>query len=106
MGSKAERRAAGERVAAYHEASLATLIDHVAHAIDRYHSDELDAYDSSSASRSSTSGRSPSGRSGLRGVGSVQMIRVASRPSSLAGEVDGLPSGGGAAGDGHFGLGV
>jgi hypothetical protein len=35
MGTKAERRAARERVGAYHEAQLAELIEHTAAAIDR-----------------------------------------------------------------------
>lgn len=44
MGTKADRRAATERAAAYHEAQLAELINHVAAAIDRYRQAELDAY--------------------------------------------------------------
>jgi hypothetical protein len=45
MGTKAERRAARERVAAYHEAQLAELIAHIAAAVDRYRTGEIDAYD-------------------------------------------------------------
>ena len=44
MGTKAERRAARERVAAYHEARLAELIEHITAAIDRYRTGEIDAY--------------------------------------------------------------
>lgn len=44
VGTKAERRAARERVAAYHEAQLAELIGHVADAVDRYRAGEVDAY--------------------------------------------------------------
>ena len=45
MGTTAERRAARERVAAYHEARLADLIEYVATAIERYRAGEIDAYD-------------------------------------------------------------
>ena len=44
MGTKAERRAARERVAAYHEARLTDLVEYVAAAIDRYRAGETDAY--------------------------------------------------------------
>lgn len=44
MGTKAERRAASHRVAAYHQARLAEFIEHVAAALDRYHTGEIDAY--------------------------------------------------------------
>jgi hypothetical protein len=43
MGTKAERRAARERVSAYHQAQLAGLLGHVAAAIDRYRAGEIDA---------------------------------------------------------------
>jgi hypothetical protein len=43
IGTKSERRDARSRVIAYHEASLATLVDHVAYAIDGYRAGELDA---------------------------------------------------------------
>jgi hypothetical protein len=43
VGTKAERRAARERVSGYHEAELAALIEHVAQAIDRYRAGEIDA---------------------------------------------------------------
>jgi hypothetical protein len=43
VGTKAERRAARERVGSYHEAELAALIEHVAQAVDRYRSGEIDA---------------------------------------------------------------
>jgi hypothetical protein len=36
VGTKAERRAARERVSDYHQAQLAELVSHVAAAIDRY----------------------------------------------------------------------
>ena len=44
MGTKAERRAAHERVSAYHQAQLAELLSHVTAAIDRYRAGEIDAY--------------------------------------------------------------
>ena len=44
MGTKAERRAAGECVATYHEAGLAELIEHITAALERYRIGELDAY--------------------------------------------------------------
>ena len=43
MGTKADRRAARERVSAYHQAQLAGLLGHVAAAIDRYRAGEIDA---------------------------------------------------------------
>jgi hypothetical protein len=43
MGTKAERRAARERVDAYHHAQLAELLTHVAAAIDRYRAGEIGA---------------------------------------------------------------
>lgn len=42
--TKAERRAARDRVAAYHQARLAQLIGHIALALDRYRTSEIDAY--------------------------------------------------------------
>lgn len=45
MGTKAERRAARQCVAAYHEAQLAELIEYIAAAVDRYRTGEIDAYD-------------------------------------------------------------
>lgn len=45
MSTKAERRAAREKVGAYHEAELGRLVDHVAEAVDRYRAGEADAYD-------------------------------------------------------------
>lgn len=44
MGSKTERQAARALVAAYHEARLADLIEHVAEALDRYRAGEVDTY--------------------------------------------------------------
>jgi hypothetical protein len=44
VGSKTERQASRALVAAYHEARLADLIEHVAEAIDRYRAGEVDAY--------------------------------------------------------------
>ena len=44
MGTKAERRAASERGAAYHEARLGELIEYITAAIDRYRAGEIDAY--------------------------------------------------------------
>jgi acetate kinase len=44
VGSKTERQAARALVAAYHEAQLADLIEHVAEELDRYRAGEVDAY--------------------------------------------------------------
>jgi len=44
VATNAERRAARERVNAYHQAQLAELLTHVAPAIDRYRIGEIDAY--------------------------------------------------------------
>jgi len=44
VGTKTERRAARERVSAYHQSQLAELLSHVAAAIDRYRVGEIDAY--------------------------------------------------------------
>ena len=44
VATKAERRAARERVSAYHQAQLAELLSHVGAAIDRYRAGEIDAY--------------------------------------------------------------
>ena len=44
VGSKTERQAALALVAAYHEARLADLIEHVAEELDRYRAGEVDAY--------------------------------------------------------------
>ena len=44
VGTKAERQAAREAVASYHQGRLDELIDHVAIAIDRYRRGEIDAY--------------------------------------------------------------
>ncbi len=44
MGTSAERRAARERVSAYHQSQLAELLTHVAAAIGRYRVGEIDAY--------------------------------------------------------------
>jgi hypothetical protein len=44
VSTKAERRAARERVSAYHQSQLAELLSHVGAGIDRYRADEIDAY--------------------------------------------------------------
>jgi hypothetical protein len=44
MATKAERRAARERVSAYHESQLAELLGHVGAEIDRYRAGGSDAY--------------------------------------------------------------
>jgi len=44
MATKAERRAARERVSAYHDSQLAGLLGHVGAEIDRYRAGEIDAY--------------------------------------------------------------
>lgn len=44
MRSKRERRADRALVAAYHEARLAELVEHVAEAVDRFRAGEHDAY--------------------------------------------------------------
>ncbi|MGB9222727.1 hypothetical protein [Mycobacterium sp.] len=45
MGTKAERRAAQERVAAYHLAQLGELIEFITAAVDGYRTGDIDAYD-------------------------------------------------------------
>ena len=45
MSTKAERPQARERVAAYHEACLGELVEHVAGALERYRAGDIDAYD-------------------------------------------------------------
>jgi hypothetical protein len=45
METKAERRAARELVATYHETCLGELVARVADAIDRYRAGELDAFE-------------------------------------------------------------
>jgi hypothetical protein len=44
VGTKAERRAAQERVSAYHQAQLAGLLSHIGAATGRYRAGEIDAY--------------------------------------------------------------
>ena len=44
MATNAERRAALERVSAYHQAQLAELLSHAGAVIDRYRAGEIDAY--------------------------------------------------------------
>ena len=44
MATKSERRAARERVSAYHQSQLADLLGHVGAEIDRYRAGEIDAY--------------------------------------------------------------
>jgi hypothetical protein len=43
VATNAERRAARERVSAYHQAQLAELLSHVGAAVDRYRTGEIDA---------------------------------------------------------------
>lgn len=43
--SKESRRVARALVATYHEAELAGLVEHVAEAIERYHTGDLDVHD-------------------------------------------------------------
>ncbi|WP_433606643.1 hypothetical protein ACQP2P_30615 [Dactylosporangium sp. CA-139114] len=45
MSDKAERRAAREVVAAYHEAELGALVARFGEAVDRYRAGDLDAFD-------------------------------------------------------------
>ena len=45
MGTKAERRAAGAHVTAYHDARLGELIEYITAAVDGYRAGEIDAYD-------------------------------------------------------------
>ncbi|WP_020385532.1 hypothetical protein [Kribbella catacumbae] len=45
MSTKAERRAACQQVATYHEAQLAALVQRVAEAVDRHRGGELDAFE-------------------------------------------------------------
>jgi hypothetical protein len=44
VGTKAEWRAAHERVSAYHHTQLAELLSHIGAAIGRYRAGEIDAY--------------------------------------------------------------
>jgi hypothetical protein len=44
VATNAERRAARERVSAYHQAELTELLSHVGAAIDRFRTGEIDAY--------------------------------------------------------------
>jgi hypothetical protein len=44
VGSKRERQADRALVAAYHEARLAELLEHVADAVDRFRAGEIDAF--------------------------------------------------------------
>ena len=44
MSSKSERQAARTAVAAYHEARLGELVQHVGEGIDRFRAGELDAF--------------------------------------------------------------
>jgi hypothetical protein len=44
VSAKSERQAAREAVAAYHEARLAELVEHVGRAIDSFRAGELDAF--------------------------------------------------------------
>ncbi len=44
MGTKAQRRAARDRVDTYHEARLGELVEHIAGDLDRYRTGEIDAY--------------------------------------------------------------
>ncbi|GAA4394534.1 hypothetical protein [Tsukamurella soli] len=45
MGTKSERRAAREQVAAYHEAQLTRLIEHVEAELVRFRAGELDVFE-------------------------------------------------------------
>lgn len=45
MSSKSNRQAAREAVAAYHEAQLAGLVEHVGSAVDRFRSGQIDPFD-------------------------------------------------------------
>ncbi|WP_329408167.1 hypothetical protein OG563_38270 [Nocardia vinacea] len=45
MATKAERQAARGLVAAYHEAQLGVLVEHVGRAVDRFRASEQDAFE-------------------------------------------------------------
>lgn len=45
MTAKSDRQAAHEAVAAFHEAQLAGLVEHVGSAVDRFRSGQMDAFD-------------------------------------------------------------
>ena len=45
MSTKAERRAAREAIASFHEEQLGQLVEHVAGAVDAYRAGEQDAFD-------------------------------------------------------------
>jgi hypothetical protein len=57
VSTKAERRAARERVSAYHQSRLAELLSHVGAATDRYRSGEIDAYAAAQPARLSNPSR-------------------------------------------------
>jgi len=43
--AKSDRQAAREAVAAFHEAQLAGLVEHIGSAVDRFRSGQMDAFD-------------------------------------------------------------
>ena len=45
MTAKSDRQAAREAVAAFHEAQLAGLVEHIGSAVDRFRSGQMDAFD-------------------------------------------------------------
>ena len=45
MTAKSDRQAAREAVAAFHEAQLAGLVEHVGSAVDRFRTGQMDAFD-------------------------------------------------------------
>jgi hypothetical protein len=103
VGSKAEQRAAREKVAAYHEARLGELVEHVERAVAAFRAGELNAFevdavihryhraarrlwvfcDQSGAQDESTGGSAVSqgwaGRGGRAAVRVDQAVRVFSR---------------------------
>jgi hypothetical protein len=44
VGTQAERRAAREKIAAYHEACLSELVEHVADSVDKYRAGDIDVH--------------------------------------------------------------
>jgi hypothetical protein len=79
MATKAERRAARERVSAYHESQLPGLLRHVGAEIDRFRAREIDAY---AATRPSTTITVPPQNCGNSASPEVAALTSSSSPTS------------------------
>ena len=80
MATKAERRAARERVSAYYESQLAGLLGRVGAEIDRYRADEIDAY---AADETTTTTTVPSRNCGSSASPEAAALMSSSSPASL-----------------------